>query len=154
MGLPSSIYLKSQSKATIGSKVSVISFCLTQIVSLIADPENVIIVHCNSGKGRTGTAICALLLFLGYFSNVDDCLKFFGHQRFTCGKGVSQPCQLRYLYYFEAFFRNKIKSPAAKRLKGIQFDKVPTFSSGGCVPFFEIYSCRGLDIRKTLTFPA
>jgi len=39
--------------------------------------------------------------------------------RFTCGKGVSQPCQLRYLYYFEAFYRQKIKSPAAKRLRGI-----------------------------------
>lgn len=55
----------------------------------IADPENVIIVHCNSGKGRTGTAICAILLFLGFFNNVDDCLLFYGYQRFTCGKGVS-----------------------------------------------------------------
>lgn len=45
---------------------------------LKADEENVLIVHCNSGKGRTGTAICALLLFLGYFSNVDDCLRFYG----------------------------------------------------------------------------
>ena len=45
----------------------------------LADPENVIIVHCNSGKGRTGTAICALLLFMGFFDNVDDCLKFYGH---------------------------------------------------------------------------
>ena len=45
---------------------------------LKADEENVIIVHCNSGKGRTGTAICALLLFLGYFKNVDDCLRFYG----------------------------------------------------------------------------
>ena len=86
---------------------------------LKADPENVLIVHCNSGKGRTGTAICAVLLFMGYFENVDKCLKFYGHMRFTCGKGVSQPCQLRYLYYFEAFYRHKIKSPAAKRLRGI-----------------------------------
>ena len=86
---------------------------------LKADPENVLIVHCNSGKGRTGTGICAVLLFMGFFNNVDACLKFFGHQRFVCGKGVSQPCQLRYLYYFEAFYRHKIKSPAAKRLRGI-----------------------------------
>lgn len=113
-----------------------------------------IIVHCNSGKGRTGTAICAILLFLGYFENVDKCLKFYGHMRFTCGKGVSQPCQLRYLYYFEAFFRRKIKSPAAKRLRGVQFVKVPTISSGGCVPYFEVYTCRGLDIRKIFTYPA
>lgn len=110
-------------------------------------------MHCNSGKGRTGTAICALLLFLGYFDNVDDCLKFYGHQRFTCGKGVSQPCQLRYLYYFEAFYRRKIKSPSAKRLLGIQFVQVPNLSSGGCIPFFDVYSCRGLDIQKVFSLP-
>ena len=121
---------------------------------LSADDENVIIVHCNSGKGRTGTAICALLLFLGYFDNVDDSLRFYGRQRFTDGKGVSQPCQLRYLYYFEAFYRHKIKSPSVKRLKGIQFFGVPNFSNNGCVPFFEVYNCRGLDIKKAFTYPA
>jgi protein-tyrosine phosphatase len=46
---------------------------------LKADPDNVIIVHCNSGKGRTGTGICAFLLFAGFFGNVDDCLKFYGY---------------------------------------------------------------------------
>ena len=58
-------------------------------VWLNADPENVIIVHCNSGKGRTGTGICAFLLFCGFFGNVDDCLKFYGSRGFTCGWGVS-----------------------------------------------------------------
>ena len=53
------------------------------------DPKNIVAVHCNSGKGRTGTSICAFLLFCGYFDNIDDALKFYGHQRFTCGKGVS-----------------------------------------------------------------
>ena len=56
---------------------------------------------------------------MGYFDNVDDCLRFYGKMRFTDTKGVSQPCQLRYLYYFEAFYRAKIKSPSVKRLKGI-----------------------------------
>lgn len=58
-------------------------------ITIIEDRRNVIVVHCNSGKGRTGTAIAAILLFMGYFDNVDDCLRFYGHQRFTCGKGVS-----------------------------------------------------------------
>lgn len=32
--------------------------------------------------------------------------------------------------------------------------QVPNMSSGGCIPFFEIYSCKGLDIRKKFTYPA
>jgi protein-tyrosine phosphatase len=59
---------------------------------IISDKQNVVVIHCNSGKGRTGTAICSIMLYMGFFNNVDDCLRFFGHQRFTCGKGVSQPC--------------------------------------------------------------
>ena len=134
--------LESLSKPTNGSSVST---NLLLNVSL-ADKQNVVVVHCNSGKGRTGTAICSIMLYMGFFNNVDDCLRFFGHQRFTCGKGVSQPCQLRYLYYFEAFYRHKMKSPAVKRLRGIQFVNVPTYSGNGCVPFFDVYHCRGLDI--------
>ena len=102
-------------KPTNGSSVS-----LNLSLNLyLADKQNVVVIHCNSGKGRTGTAICSIMLYMGFFNNVDDCLRFFGHQRFTCGKGVSQPCQLRYLYYFEAFYRHKMKSPSVKRLRGI-----------------------------------
>jgi phosphatidylinositol-3,4,5-trisphosphate 3-phosphatase and dual-specificity protein phosphatase PTEN len=82
-----------------------------------------------------------MLLFFGFFDNVDDSLRFYGHRRFTCGKGVSQPCQLRYVYYFEAFYKKQILSPSVKRLRGIQFDKVPNMSSGHCVPFFEVFHC-------------
>lgn len=56
------------------------------------DPENVVVIHCNSGKGRAGTACTSLLFYIGFFDNIRDCAKLFGSRRFTDEKGVSQPC--------------------------------------------------------------
>ena len=106
---------------------------------ILDSKENVLVVHCNAGKGRTGSAICAILLYMKVFNDIESCLKLFGYQRFSCTKGVTQPCQLRYLYYFEAFFKRKVLSPCLKRLKGIQFVKVPNISGGGAVPIFDVY---------------
>jgi len=35
----------------------------------IGNPEAVVAVHCNHGKGRTGTAIISILLYLGIFKD-------------------------------------------------------------------------------------
>ncbi len=56
---------------------------------LIEDPENVIVVHCMSGKGRTGTGIVSLLLYSGFVDNIDDGLKYYGWKRFSSGTGVT-----------------------------------------------------------------
>lgn len=78
---------------------------------LKTDSENVVVIHCNSGKGRAGTACCCLLLYSGFFDNILDCTKLFGARRFTDDKGVSQPCQIRFIHYFEAFYKKLVFSP-------------------------------------------
>lgn len=55
----------------------------------IEDERNVIAVHCNSGKGRTGSGIASLLLFSGFVDNTDDALRYYGWKRFSSGIGVS-----------------------------------------------------------------
>ena len=68
-----SISTKFVNQLFIGSDVS-------KLVDIrVEDPEHLIVVHCNSGKGRTGTAICAILLYIGFSDNMDDCLRFYGH---------------------------------------------------------------------------
>ena len=88
-----------------------------------------------------------MLLFMGFCTSMEDCLRFYGYQRFSDGKGVSQPCQLRYLYYFEGYYKKQIKSPSVKRLTSITFDSVPTVSNGGCDPGFDVYHCDGMDVK-------
>ena len=117
-------------------------------LQILDSRDNVLVVHCNAGKGRTGSAICAILLYMKVFNDIESCLKLFGYQRFSCTKGVTQPCQLRYLYYFEAFFKRKVLSPCLKRLKGIQFVKVPNISGGGAVPIFDVYQCNNSQLTK------
>lgn len=63
-------------------------------------------VHCNHGKGRTGTAIIALFLLAGLLPSARDCLAFYNSKRFTnASYGVDQPCQLRYLSFLELTLR-------------------------------------------------
>ena len=46
---------------------------------LKADPENVLVVHCNSGKGRAGTAVTSLLVYLGFYENVYSAAQLFSN---------------------------------------------------------------------------
>ena len=81
-----------------------------------------------------------MLLYSGFVDNIDDANKFYGLQRFSSGIGVTQPCQIRYLYYFEAIYNNVVKIPVIKRIKAIVFQTVPHISAEGCRPFYEISS--------------
>lgn len=71
---------------------------------IVENKKNVVAVHCNHGKGRTGTAIISYLLFSGQFNDLKSALEFYNKKRFKGEKyGVDQPCQLRYLNYFKSF---------------------------------------------------
>lgn len=65
-----------------------------------AHPKGVVAVHCNHGKGRTGTCIIAFMLFVREWVDADKALKFYNSRRFVSKSyGVDQPCQRRLLGY-------------------------------------------------------
>ena len=122
---------------------------------LCKDPENVVVIHCNSGKGRAGTSCTCLLLFSGFYDNILDCAKHFGARRFTDKKGISQPCQVRFIHYFEAFYKNIVKSPQVKVLQKIMLFGIPNTSAplkaNGSKIYFEIYRV-GENFRHDLLY--
>jgi hypothetical protein len=71
-------------------------------------PENVVAVHCKGGKGRTGTMVCAWLLYSKSDFYAEQVLKMFAHKRTdeAAAKsgdrvGVDGPSQIRYVEMFE-----------------------------------------------------
>lgn len=102
-------------------------------------------MHCNSGKGRAGTACCSLLYYIRFYNDMRSCAKYFGHRRFDDDKGISQPCQVRFIHYFEAFIKRIIKSPSIKILKGIKIVTVPKIYGGTVRPYFNIYQVNGVE---------
>lgn len=81
--------------------------CSIMMEYLLGNQERVSVIHCNHGKGRTGTLICCFLLYSGYFTDADEAMAFYAKQRFEKeGYGVTQPCQIKYIYYFNQILRS------------------------------------------------
>lgn len=88
----------------------------------IESKQNIVAVHCNHGKGRTGTAIITFFLLIGYAHSASECLKFYNFKRFNKETyGVDQPCQVRYLNYIEKLIQqpNIDKKLACYHLKQV-----------------------------------
>jgi PTEN phosphatase family protein len=73
-----------------------------------ADPENVIVVHCKGGKGRTGTMICVWLVEAGVFTSATESLDYFGNRR--TDTNVSKKFQgVRHYYTLPIFPENQLQ---------------------------------------------
>lgn len=73
-------------------------FCESVHSWLSSDPENIAVVHCMAGKGRTGLMVCAYLVYIGM--TVEEALQLYAHRRTTNNEGVSIPSQRRYVGYW------------------------------------------------------
>ena len=90
-------------------------------------------------------------MYLGFYDNAYEAARYFSSKRFSDGKGLSQPCQVRYVHYYEAFLKRIVVSPQVKYLRRIVFKDIPITSSlyGGCnKPYFEVFHDNGLELKK------
>jgi len=82
-----------------------VSMCRDVKAYLKKDPKNVAAIHCKAGKGRTGLAISAYLIYSGVVQTADEALKYFAGKRTKDGQGVTIQSQRRYVGYFEEYVK-------------------------------------------------
>ena len=88
---------------------------------LAEHPDNVAVVHCLAGKGRTGLMISSLLLYTGEFSDPAEALLHYSEKRTHDGRGVTIPSQQRYVHYFQQTM--KLELPMSGR-QALSIDSV------------------------------
>ncbi|XP_019700815.2 phosphatidylinositol 3,4,5-trisphosphate 3-phosphatase and dual-specificity protein phosphatase PTEN isoform X3 [Harpegnathos saltator] len=93
--------------------------------------ENVAVVHCKAGKGRTGVMVCCYLLHSKQFVTAMDALNYYGTKRTHDRKGVTIPSQRRYVDYYATLVQGGLNyQPVTLILRKIQLDPVPIFNGG------------------------
>ena len=123
--------------------ILIIPFCEDAKEFLGEDEKNIVAIHCKAGKGRTGTFVCCLMIYLKIFETADESLAYYGMMRAGDGRGVTIPSQIRYVHYFEEMMKNKINptvNPKKLIIRKIKMISIPGFSRVGwsCSPTFTI----------------
>jgi protein-tyrosine phosphatase len=83
--------------------------------------KNVAVIHCKGGKGRTGTMVCAYLMYGHIKRSAADALAHFGKIRTAetakSFQGVESPSQERYVHYFDSLLKSPSLTPPARRVR-------------------------------------
>lgn len=103
-----------------------LDFCRDLEQWFAASEENIAVVHCKAGKGRTGVMIACWLQYGGMWQSAGEALTYYGAARTKDQKGVTIPSQIRYVHYFETICREGgLRSTETLYLKRLRLTSIP-----------------------------
>ena len=74
---------------------------------LKSDKDNTVVIHCHSGKGRTGLVIICYLLYSLMLDNIEQAHRLVNERRTDNNSCAKNPCQKRYVFYYERYLQLK-----------------------------------------------
>lgn len=77
------------------------SFCQQAVNWLNLDSENVVVVHCTSGRARTGLMVCSLLLATKSCTTFEEAMSMFSIARSPNGEIIFTPSQIAIIKLFD-----------------------------------------------------
>jgi phosphatidylinositol-3,4,5-trisphosphate 3-phosphatase and dual-specificity protein phosphatase PTEN len=81
----------------------ILPFCQDVHSWLTAHPQNLVAIHCKSGKGRTGMMVACYLLYAKKCRTAKEAIEVFSAKRTRDGRAVTLPSQIRYVEMFERY---------------------------------------------------
>ncbi|KAH3732645.1 phosphatidylinositol-3,4,5-trisphosphate 3-phosphatase [Pelomyxa schiedti] len=125
---------------------------------LLSDPLNVVVVHCQAGRGRTGTVISGFLLLSGLFQKAEDAMTYFSKMRFDTPDGISGPSQKRYVRYLTSVLYGGVLpriTPLKLRELTIvcmpQISQSTLFVKSGITPVISVFAVRRKSSKCVFT---
>lgn len=113
---------------------------------LDADEDNIGIVHCLTGKGRTAALMACVLTWTGEFSSPVTALEYIADRKGIEVEALTIPSQRRYLSYFGNMLEGIKPRPEPLLLRRVIINTVPVFgdNSGGeanegCCPYLQLF---------------
>jgi hypothetical protein len=77
--------------------------------------------------------------------NAKEAITYYGWKRFWHGRGVTQPSQVRYVYYFEQVYKRLIRAPILKSPEKIIIHTIPEIGKK-VKPYLEVVSGKDFSV--------
>lgn len=117
---------------------------------LKADSANVVVIHCQSGHGRTFCVVAAYLLWSKRCTTIPSCLEHIASQTHVSVSSLVIPTQTRYLQYVIDVSDGRKPSNKLLHLQRVIMNGIPRFENDkSCLPYLQVFSHATLIYTST-----
>lgn len=114
---------------------------------LDADENNIAVVHCLTGKGRTAALTACMLTWIGEFDSPVEALQYIADRRGMSVDHLTIPSQRRYVQYFSNMLDGVKPRSEPLLLRRVIMNSIPVFGtssaedpdSQGCCPYIQLF---------------